>query len=514
MYDRNDLYNSIRNAEPQNFALWQTNANKVAANRIEGSISYFKDFFPLSLRLFKAVLEKQKQKDGWSTFVELADRYDALISIVGYSPEPLLHTICSLSPMKVYPVITDEIRCHYTNQFDGKDLNKYFSEWINDDLIKVQKPGRIVSSIDSLDTFRRVKEIVTEIRNDKFDAVIAIDVTGGKKSSVVTAFILAAIEFNIDIFYVDFEKYDGNKAFCGTEFLNKLENPYDIYNIQLLNQAKELFRNHNYQAAFLAFDEIKNKILLNNTLTKYSLTQELNAVKKMRQASRCYMHWDRYSFELAYQSENCLNELQKKHLENLRTYDKYTSKVKRYKSNLLYSYILDRILSAKRRWFTSSFELNTIHSDNLAGYHDAMLRYFQCVEIIMVAYITKNETDFKYDPDSTQNPLKTVEIRNLCFKGVLLKKIKDKNRNESTVQYTLKSTLKPSELKGKITDLTNRRDEFVHVKSHIQSADIFEAELLVKKLMKQVFQKNDEVLNNDLNEYAFKSRFDNEGNLI
>ena len=448
-----------------------------------------------------------------------------LFVIVGTTIEPLLLSILTIRPKEkiifIYSEKSKNIKVQVEatlRQINGngciikksnllsKDAIKYIEEIING-FIEIFHIGLKQTTPDNV-----FYEIKTFINNNNLYE-IGVDITGGKKSMICGGFLAAAIN-DYKLFYLDFDEYLDNEPKSCTEFINILDNPYDIYNIQLLNQAKKLFASHNYQAAYYAFNEVEKKMVSDNKLAKYNLNNEYAAVKNMRDASKCYMNWDRYSFDRALENKNCLSLFQKTHLNNLFLYDQNNSKKERYKSDYLYEYILDRILSAKRRWFTTSFVFNTNNSDNLSGYHDAILRYHQCVEIMMVAYITINEESSKYNPDDKQNMLSMNDIKDLCFKGVLSKKFKCPNCGDIEIKYNLKNRLSPPSLRNEITELINRRNEFVHVKPNNESADISEADNLVQEIIKQVFTKNEDELKNDLNEYTFKTRFDNEGNLI
>lgn len=501
---------------------WTKNADKL--DRSEVTLKYFgfkqsangfevdsvnqNPYFPHSLLLFKVVLQKQiaNENTGLPCLDQLPD-YDALISIVGFSPEPLLHTILALAPMKVYPVATDESAKYYkvdlNAETQGRDGRVQFFEAIiqeykdSDQNISVEPIVRNVASIGALDTFRRVREIIKTVRNNNDGAKIALDITGGKKSADVAAFLVGAIDSEVDIYYVDFEQYDKGKPNCGTEFLNKLDNPYDIYNIQLLNHAKALFENHRYDVAYDVFSQIEKKMNPKGKEGRalYGLEDEWHVVKKMKTAAKCYMYWDRYEFNKALNSSNCLMGDQKKHLLKLQNYDNFDNRLEAYKSDFLYDYILDRFLSARRRW--------RIGEDDLGGYHDAMLRYYQCVEIMLGAFIVRNQVEPLYDPDDKQNPLRIDDIRYLCFNGRL-----------KTSPYRLSRCIEPHDLKGQIADLNKRRDEFVHVRPDSQNTHISKAELVVEQLIPQVFQKSEKILEGNLKTYTFKTSFDGRGELI
>jgi hypothetical protein len=320
-------------------------------------------YFQHSLDLFKIVTQKQIAKEDIGLpFLEKFPEYDALITIVGFSPEPLMHTILALAPKKVYPVATEEsARDFYkvslnpiTKKPDGKIgyfeaiIERYKEPY---QTIIVEDIRKNVASIGSMDTFKRVREIIHAVRQDDKNAKIAIDITGGKKSADVSAFLTASVERDIDIFYVDFEDHNGVKACCGTEFLNKLDNPYDIYNIESVSQAIKLFKKYNYSAANEIFKEAFRR-LDDDVERKYDMSSEKQKIENMQKAAECYMYWDRYEYSEI--KEEILPQIQ---LDLLRG-DKY------YK-------VLDYLLNAERRF-------------NQGYYNDAILRLLQVVESLLV----------------------------------------------------------------------------------------------------------------------------------
>ena len=297
-----------------------------------------------------------------------------------------MHTILSLSPTKVYPVVTEESAEHYqvplnpvTRKRDGQLM--FFEAIVAhykepSQTITIKPIERVVASIGSLDTFIRVREIIQDVRQDNPNAKIAIDITGGKKSADASAFLAAAVDKDIHIYYVDFEDYTGAKACCGTEFLNKLKNPYDIYNIQLLNQGKELFKHYNYQSAAQIFAVIQKKLSFGevNEASIYKLDDELAEVTKMKLLSDAYTHWDMFEYAEA-SDEKYKNVLDLRVVKELRHPD-ISKKI--YEVDAQFDYVkkisLDRYENASRRFMQGRYE-------------DAVTRYMQSLEISCKSYV-------------------------------------------------------------------------------------------------------------------------------
>ncbi|NTV66819.1 MAG: hypothetical protein HGB06_03905 [Chlorobaculum sp.] len=317
----------LDNSASESLAVWATKADelqgysdtlkyfgiKQIGNVYEINPSIKVPYFQQSLDLFKIVMQKQIAKEdiGLPSLDEFPE-YDALITIVGFSPAPIMHTILALAPKKVYPVATEETARNFykvplnpiTKKPDGKV--EYFASIIRlykepQQTIIAEAIGRNVASIGSMDTFKRVREIIHDVRKDNRDAKIAIDITGGKKSADVSAFLIAAIEQNIDIYYVDFEDHNGIKACCGTEFLNKLDNPYDIYNITEESLIKSLWERQDFEAVAVVADEAIEK-LTEEKAKKYDLEKERARLNQIKTAAKCYSDWARFNYSQALDS--------------------------------------------------------------------------------------------------------------------------------------------------------------------------------------------------------------------
>lgn len=170
-----------------------------SGNFTEARTFYYSDLFP-------AVLDKFE-----GTYARTVDKVDTLFSILGFTPEPILLTQRALRPKK--HVI------FYTNK----------DEKVNEEIFK------------TLDKFKVVEYNLVEFGSEDFDTiyetlkeqmklypsrVYALDITGGKKSMVASAAIFGR-DYNFNILYVDFDKYDPNlrRPMPGSEVLNVVYSP-------------------------------------------------------------------------------------------------------------------------------------------------------------------------------------------------------------------------------------------------------------------------------------------------
>lgn len=528
------LKNLSNNVNWTNLLSDAAKADDITGDRPQPTHSYFgtktkfgeliegknQNYFNNTLQIFKAILSAQLTSPIYSeTNVQLPKididqnkiegYYDALILMVGMTLEPLMLSTFALEPKNLYPIVT-----HESQSFDGIQFNNYteFLVFQQNVSIKIQ-PHTIVPSFNIRETFKSIRELIHQIRNENSNNKklrIALDITGGKKSMDASAFLAVAIEEGIDIYYVDYEGYnvDKGKPESGTEFLNKLDNPYDIYNIQLLNQAKELFKNHNYQAAFQLFSEIENKISPDglDKPANFGLDKERSSVRNMKTAAKCYMFWDRFDYINAEQYMSFLPENQSQNLIKIKDFNKINTKKKRYESEYLYNFIIDRYLNAKRKSLSQSQISDTQY---FGEYHDAIFRYAQSVEILIEAYLTKNISG--YDPDDkTKSVFSVSRKQDLIFKG---KSKSDKDKDGNSINFEI-TPLNNNDLKNQTKNLSKRRDEFAHVYSSALKSNLQEAEDTVKKFIEIVFNKPAQTITDDMKKYAFCTSFNEDGTLL
>lgn len=457
----------------------------------------FPKIHPNSLFCHSVKALKLKQNDDGLDSLN----YDLHILLVGTTLQPLMLSVSAINAEKIALIYTDDTEGEKNTL---QDLIKEYKPSIKFERIE----KLLVNSSEPHAAFLSIKKIIEkeEWQNKR----VCIDITGGKKSMVGGGFLASSV-LSIDTYYVDFEQYHDGKPELATEFINRLDNPYAIYNIELLSQANELFKHHNYQASVFLFDKIIEKLDSVSNLADYGLADEPKVIRNMLGAARCYMYWDNYAYGEAYKLSRCLKESQRKYLKDLTVYDKYNTKRDYYLSPFLYKFVIDRFLSAHRRWYNSESEQRGREKDGYKGYYDAMLRYFQCVEVMLNAYIMQNVQDRDYDPDRLR--LSMEDIRKLCFSGGPIKKTMRKDGGRKNIELRLENTIKENELRERILDLNEERDNYVHVKPDGQIKGIQKAELLVKELMCHIFDKHIDEINEDIKGFAFKKSFDKEGRL-
>lgn len=471
--------------------VWSKDADELQG--FKGTLKYFgirqvgKDFeinhsiektcFQQSLALFKLVLQKQiYKKDIDLPGLEPLPDYDALITIVGFSPEPLMHTVLTLAPNKVYPVATEESARYFflvplsskTQKPDG--TNGYFEAIIErykepQHQIIIEPIGRNVASIGSLDTFRRVREIIKEVRSGNRIAKIAIDITGGKKSADVSAFLIAAIEEKIDIYYVDFEDYNVTKACCGTEFLNKLDNPYSIYNIHEESLIKTLWERQDFDAVTEIAGQAIEK-LTEAKAEKYGLEKELNRLIQIKSAAQCYSEWSRFNYLKAL--DGVFDYYKRKH-------DDILSRLKDCKNIRKDAYGV--ILLAIDRWTRG------VDAISVAGYDKAALCFTQAIEslcafrlislVIDEKVVSSNKNNF--NPDKEWITIKSLIKFLLGYGGVDSIQSKQKKGIKGSVSQTYKWSLHEKDIMNYnyclIEELLDFRNEMAHFECYDEAGN-------------------------------------------
>ncbi len=154
-------------------------------------------------KLFPEVIEDFSAK---YTSLFSGDR-EVLISMLGYSPEPLILTAKAIKPTQHF-IVTTELR---------DDIISRIEEYLDSDF------ELIILKDSSFGTvYKTLKELFLRIDSDN----ITLDITGGKKSTVATASIFGK-DYRAKITYVDFSEYikELRKPLPGSEMLNIVYNP-------------------------------------------------------------------------------------------------------------------------------------------------------------------------------------------------------------------------------------------------------------------------------------------------
>lgn len=149
--------------------------------------------------------------DRFKFFYSSMREQETLISLLGYSPEPIILTAKALNPKNHYIVTTKNI-----NDFDK--VNEYLD--LKPIILKVEE-----------NNFSRIYNAMNEIVIDHPTRNITMDITGGKKSMVASASIFAR-DFGSNLVYVDCNVYlkDLRKPEPGTEKLITVYQPQHLEN--------------------------------------------------------------------------------------------------------------------------------------------------------------------------------------------------------------------------------------------------------------------------------------------
>jgi hypothetical protein len=156
---------------------------------------YFEKLFPEVIKKFGENFSSGFSENG------------ILISLLGYSPEPLILTAKAVKPKKHF-IVTTEARPEILDR-----LSQY---------LEASYELVIIPSSDFLTIYKTLKEILYQVNSSN----ITLDITGGKKSMVASAAIFGK-DYRLKITYVDFNDYikELRKPLPGSEILNTVYNP-------------------------------------------------------------------------------------------------------------------------------------------------------------------------------------------------------------------------------------------------------------------------------------------------
>ena len=272
---------------------------------------------------WQAVRAINTHQSGGQKHLPINAPYDVGIFLIGFSSIPIVLSIAEIQPrQKIYFIHSNDTRrkCNeITNRFTEMLNNppSNFSPLIGPadraSLIqRVQSADRrqIAEPSDPVSTFQEIKDIIDGVRanaNLGNNPRIALDLTGGKKTMIgggFTAGSIYSVSPQCDMFYVDSLVYnpDLGAPKPGTEFLAQLENPYEVYNVQTVAQAEELFEKHNYEAAAKLWERIDEK--LQTSAGRYGLANEHQEIEKNLYMANCYGLWDAIDYVEAEVSKN------------------------------------------------------------------------------------------------------------------------------------------------------------------------------------------------------------------
>ena len=169
-----------------------------------GKAKEAKDFYYENL--FETVIERFEKNNQ---HVISGSSVDVLISILGFSPEPIVLGAKLLKP-KTHIIIHDAGVS--LNEENNRIVSKYLENY------------KFVELND--ETFACLYDTLKEQLSITAAQYCAINITGGKKSMSASAGIFAR-DFFCDLIYVDYNKYDPStrRPEPGSEFLNLVYSP-------------------------------------------------------------------------------------------------------------------------------------------------------------------------------------------------------------------------------------------------------------------------------------------------
>ena len=321
--------------------------------------------------------------------------------------------------------------------------------------------------------FKQIKKIIDGLGRD---TNIALDLTGGKKTMIGGGFTAGSIyplSPKCDMFYVDSSEYDPDRGapIPSTEFLSRLDNPYDVYNVQSIQEAKALFKKHNYEAAERLWNSVQDK--LDYHAKRYHfLIDERKEAREYYGSSHCYHPWDSLDYNRA-QERKSYRKNGRKYLWGYHDTHTYgTIDVLDILSEItdlqtlfaedgrIIHYAIDRYQNGIRRMESDRFD-------------DAIVRFMQVVEILCrykIDQIAKkrclvNERDNKV----TNTPYKwriTPLILFLFGKDTQYNRGGNRSYRISCASELLNIGDYGYKDTPEITDLIEARNDFVHVKSN------------------------------------------------
>jgi CRISPR-associated protein (TIGR02710 family) len=218
--------------------------------------------------LFDEVVERVNQHSN-----NISGKYPYLISLVGFSPEPIILTIMTVRPEEVTFLVTEDTRSQLDMIIEKTGL-------------KPRQYNHV--EVDSSDV-RPVYTAIQQFMRNREPQNVLLDITGGKKSMVGGAAMVGAL-LECAICYVDFGKEylpDLRKPYPGTEFINVLENPYSTFGDVEIRHALRFYENGDFAAATETLGRLEHRI------------PDARRIKIQRTIIAAFQQWEGYQFDRA-----------------------------------------------------------------------------------------------------------------------------------------------------------------------------------------------------------------------
>ena len=247
--------------------------------------------------------------------------YDIGIFLVGFSSLPIALSLAEIQPTeKIYFLYSNdtkpkcyEIANRMREMLNGQTGFDALIDRVDTIALDIQENNDLGCGLeiddpsDPVKTFKRIKEVIDKVGDKR----IALDLTGGKKTMIGGGFTAGSIlgfadsiaDSACDMFYIDSLEYNQRQGSPtpGTEFLTRLDNPYNVYNVQSTQQAKKLFEKHNYEAATDLWEEVAKKLTTSvqgskSPAEQYGLKDEEKMVQSNLAMANCYKLWDTFDY--------------------------------------------------------------------------------------------------------------------------------------------------------------------------------------------------------------------------
>ncbi len=234
---------------------------------------YWENIFPKICSLFE-----QKEVPKLTT-----KSIDGLILTVGTSPEPLILSISACRPSRVLFLCTKQTEKHLDLIIDKTGLKPS------------QFDKQLIQETDPLDIYKTVLA-TWESWGRRKD--VAVDITGGTKS-MTGGLAMAGALLGLPLLYVAAGEYipEYRRPRPGTEYLELLPNPYQVFGVLKEREAAELFRRMDFQGACKIYEELAQNV------------PEPQSFLVLASLTRAYQCWDALDFSQASQSLNKAVEL-------------------------------------------------------------------------------------------------------------------------------------------------------------------------------------------------------------
>lgn len=227
-----------------------------------------------------------------------------LVLLVGLSLEPLLQSVYVYKPKKIvlvlneegYPVLDQEGEC------STEDPSTFADHMVNAVNALVERLNIDKPEIESCPTKENkvFKTLVTALHDE--DNVV-IDITGGKKSMVTSAFLYAAFS-GARISYVDFESYcvKNRRPYGFNCKIGELANPYRDFSLREWEKTRVLYNRYQFNEALQMLADIKT------SMTEV-LPDSKEPIEKLIHFIEFYNKWDSGDFRSAKKKADELQQI-------------------------------------------------------------------------------------------------------------------------------------------------------------------------------------------------------------